>query len=62
MRRGLKRTADLWGSVGHFGGGDFGDPNVRSTFWENLGVGRSNVCPWVGAGLSRLLVGIGDGW
>jgi hypothetical protein len=42
MRRGLKRTADLWGSVGDsgggdFGGGDFGGPNVRSTFWENLG-------------------------
>ncbi len=37
MRRGLKRTADLWSSVGDFGGGDFGGANVRSTFWENLG-------------------------
>jgi hypothetical protein len=25
-------------------------------------VGRSTVCPWVGGGLSRLLVGFGDGW
>ncbi|WP_333409275.1 hypothetical protein [Microcoleus sp. T2B6] len=32
MRRGLKPPADLWGSVGDFGGGDFGGPNVRSTF------------------------------
>ena len=31
-------------------------------FWENFGFGRSNVCRWVGAGLSRLLVGFGDGW
>ncbi|MBD0342821.1 MAG: hypothetical protein ICV61_18690, partial [Microcoleus sp. Co-bin12] len=31
-------------------------------FWENLGLGRSNFCPWVGAGLFILLVGIGDGW
>jgi len=32
MRRGFQPPADLWGSVGDFGGGDFGGPNVRSTF------------------------------
>ncbi len=43
MRRGFQPPADLWGSVGDFGGGDFGSPNVRSTFWENLGFGRSTL-------------------
>ena len=32
MRRGFQPPADLWDSVGDFGGGDFGGPNVRSTF------------------------------
>ncbi|MEG4858529.1 hypothetical protein QUB75_12910 [Microcoleus sp. K1-B6] len=32
MRRGFQPPADLWGSVGDFGCGNFGGANVRSTF------------------------------